>query len=283
MNQDPDTSISGGPGGPGGAATGGGAPHAIILAAGKGTRMGGDLPKVLYPVADLPLVWWVVRACKQAGVSRCVVVVGYKGKDVEAALQDEPGCEFVEQREQLGTGHATQMAQPCFEGQPPVDVLVMAGDAPLIQPATLQQLIEVHRSTQASVTLATSRLDDPTGYGRVIREPDGSFAAIVEHKDATAQQREVKEINPSYYCFRSDQLFETLGEVKNTNAQREFYLTDAPGLLKEKGQSVQLVDAVSAKEVIGVNTPQQLAEVDQILRDRLAQTTGGKVNSEQPL
>ena len=148
--------------------------------------MGGDRPKVLYEVADLPMVTWVVRACRAAGVSRCIVVVGYKGDDVRAALASEPGCEFVEQTEQLGTGHAAQMAAPFFEGQPDGDVFVLAGDGPLIRAATLETLLDTHRQRNADATLATAVIDDPSGYGRVVRDPhDGDFMAIVEQKDAT--------------------------------------------------------------------------------------------------
>ena len=249
------------------------APQAIILAAGKGTRMGGDLPKVLYPVAGRPMAWWVVQACLEAGVNRCVVVIGYQGQEVIAALRDIPQCVFVEQHEQLGTGHATRMAQPYFADQPAVDVFVMAGDAPLIRSRTLRQLLAAHRATDAWATLATAVLENPQGYGRVIRHEDGSFKAIVEQKDASPKQQEVCEINPSYYCFRSDRLFEALAQVKNTNAQKEYYLTDVPGLLKESGHTVTVVDAVPAQEVIGVNTQEQLTHVDQILRSRLESST----------
>lgn len=246
------------------------APQAIILAAGKGTRMGGDLPKVVHRVADRPMVYWVVKACREAGVGRCIVVVGYKGELVREALAGVAGVEFVEQKEQLGTGHAARMAEPVFAGGPTTDVFVLAGDGPLIRAQTLAKVLKAHRDTHAAATLATAIIDDPTGYGRIVRDASGGLSAIVEHKDATAEQRLIREVNPSYYCFRSDKLFATLGAVRNDNRQGEYYLTDVPSLLKGQGQTVSVVDAVPAEDVLSINTPAELSRVDQILRARLA-------------
>ncbi|XAL99210.1 NTP transferase domain-containing protein [Phycisphaeraceae bacterium D3-23] len=245
-------------------------PAAIILAAGKGTRMKSDLPKVLHEVAGRPMVWWVVQACKEAGADLCVVVVGYKGELVREALAEETGVAFVEQTEQLGTAHAAQMAEPVFEGRAVGDVFVLAGDGPLIRGKTLARLLEVHRRTGAASTLATSVIDDPTGYGRIVRTADGSFSAIVEQKDATPDQLAIREVNPSYYCFRGDALFKTIDQVGSANSQGEYYITDAPGLLKQQGQTVTVVDAVPPEDVLSINTLEQLAEVDRILQDRLA-------------
>ncbi|MFA9479054.1 NTP transferase domain-containing protein [Phycisphaerales bacterium AB-hyl4] len=244
------------------------APTAILLAAGKGTRMGGDRAKVLYEAAGQSMIRWVVQACKAAGCERVIVVVGYQADAVRESLADEPGVAFVEQTEQLGTGHAAMMAAPCFEGRPATDVFVLAGDAPLIREQTLAKLLAVHRETQAVATLATAELDDPTGYGRVLRDASGNFDAIVEQKDATDEQRAIREVNPSYYCFRSDRLFDSLAKVSNDNKQGEYYLTDVPGMLKQAGERVSVVDAVPAEDVIGVNTPEQLAVVDEILKNR---------------
>jgi bifunctional UDP-N-acetylglucosamine pyrophosphorylase / glucosamine-1-phosphate N-acetyltransferase len=257
-----------------------GAPQAIIMAAGKGTRMGGERPKVVYETADRPMVWWVVEACRQAGVSRCIVVIGYEGQQVKTALAGRSDVEFVEQKEQLGTGHAAKMAEPLFTPGKPVDVFVLAGDGPLIRAETLRKLLDIHRTKRAAATLATALLDNPTGYGRVIRARDGSFDQIVEQKDASPDQLAVKEVNPSYYCFRSEELFASLAKVKNTNKQKEYYLTDVPGLLKAEGKTVAVVDAVPPEDVLSINTPEQLAEVDRILRARMgkraeAQTSGG--------
>lgn len=248
-------------------------PEAIILAAGLGKRMGGDLPKVIYPVADRPMIHWVVQACKQAGVSRCIVVIGHKGELVREALRDETICEFVTQEQQLGTGHAARMAQPLFENQPAVDVFVLAGDGPLIRGKTLARLLEIHRRSKAAMTMATAIIDDPTGYGRVIRDAHGQFQGIVEQKDATPGQLEVREVNPSYYCFRSDALFTSLAQVSNDNRQGEYYLTDVPTILKAQGKLVSVVEAVPAEDILSINTPEHLKQVDAIFRQRHSQRT----------
>ena len=245
-------------------------PQAIILAAGKGTRMvEGDLPKVVLPVAGRPMVCWVVDACRAAGVERCIVIVGYRGELVRQALADQRDCVFVEQTEQLGTGHATQVARPVLGDGDATDLFVLAGDGPLIRARTLSRLLEVHRRSKAAATLATAVLDDPEGYGRIVRNGDSSFAAIVEQADATADQLKINEVNLSYYCFRSDRLFDALLQVRNDNQKGEYYLTDVPGLLKQQGDRVTVIEAVPPQDVLSINTAQQLAQVDQILCDRL--------------
>lgn len=244
-------------------------PLAIILAAGKGTRMGGDLPKVVHEVAGKPMIHWVVKACQDAGVQRCIVVVGYKGDLVRQALAGVQGVEYVEQTQQLGTGHAARMAQPLLADQPEADVFVLAGDGPLIRSETLTQLLALHHSRGASATLATAVLDDPSGYGRVVRDSRNNFSAIVEQKDATTEQLAIREVNPSYYCFVVGDLFKALGQVRNDNRQNEYYLTDVPALLKAQGRVVSVIDAVPAEDVLSINTPVQLAEVDSVLRARL--------------
>jgi bifunctional UDP-N-acetylglucosamine pyrophosphorylase/glucosamine-1-phosphate N-acetyltransferase len=241
---------------------------AIIMAAGRGKRMGaGDLPKVIYPIADRPMVCWVVEACRKAGADRVVVVVGF-GKEKVIAAVEGLNCEFAEQTELLGTGHAVFSAKDLFAGRPASDVFVLAGDGPLIRPQTLTKLLEVHRAANASATLATAILDDPTGYGRVIRDSAGGFDRIVEQKDASPAELASKEVNPSYYLFDSAKLFEMLPLLKNTNAQGEYYLTDVPALLKSKGHTVALVDAVPPQDVLSINNLEQLAEVDAIFRSR---------------
>ncbi len=245
-------------------------PDAIIMAAGKGTRMNSDLPKVLLPVAGKPILHWVVEACAAAGVGRCIIIVGFGSDQVRESLAGYPNCYFVEQTELLGTGHAVMMAEPLFDADDPRDVFVLGGDGPLIRKQTLEQVLQAHRQSGNQATLATSILEDPTGYGRVIRDADGSFKAIVEQKDATTDQLAVGEVNPSYYCFRSDALFTQLQQIRPDNQQGEYYLTDVPCLLKEQGNPVGVVDAVPAADVLSINTPEQLAEVDRILQERLS-------------
>ncbi len=264
-NNRPNLDISGKP-----------SPQAVIMAAGKGTRMGEvDLPKVLYPVADQPMLCWVIRACQEAGVSRCVVVIGYKGDEVRQALAGFDGIEFAEQTDPKGTAHAVQVTQPLFEDQPATDVFVLAGDGPLIRARTLGRLLEIHRRRKASATLATSVIDNPTGYGRIIRSDDGSLKGIVEQKDATEEQLQIREVNPSYYCFESTALFSALSQVQPHNQQGEFYVTDVPSIMKRQGQGVEVVEAVPPQDVLSINTQQQLEEVDLILRRRLSRESLG--------
>ena len=152
-------------------------------------------------------------------------------------------------------------------------MFVLAGDGPLVRARTLGRLLEVHRRSKAAATLATAILDEPEGYGRVVRESDGSFTAIVEHVDATDEQLKINEINPSYYCFRSDLLFQALKQVGSDNEKGEFYLTDVPGLLKQQGHVVTVIEAVPPQDVLSINTPQQLARVDELMAERLGSKT----------
>ncbi len=243
---------------------------AVILAAGRGTRMGSDLPKVAHVVAGRPMVAWVARACREAGAQRCIVVVGYESDRVREALRGETGVTFVEQHEQLGTGHAALMARPAFASGQVRDVLVVAGDMPLLRSATLQQLVQAHRHADAAASLATGELADPTGYGRIVRDAAGSFQAIVEHRDADGAQRLLREVNPSLYLFRSDRLFPLLDRLSTDNSQREYYITDVLRLAVEAGERVEVVMVVGPDEVEGINDTAQLQRVNAMMRDRLA-------------
>ncbi len=245
---------------------------AIILAAGKGTRMNSDLPKVAHEVAGKPMVRWVVEACAQAGCTRIVVVVGYGRETVLKLLSgvrfDGVTIEYVDQTEQLGTGHAVMMAEPRFEQSPAHDVFVLAGDGPLIRAATLRTLLERHRTTAAAATLATAVIPDPAGYGRIDRDSAGRFLGIVEEKNASPEQKRIREVNPSYYCFESKALFAALKGVERNPVSGEYYITDVPALLMASGRRVEVIEAVPPEDVLSINTPQQLAEVDHILRAR---------------
>lgn len=246
---------------------------AIILAAGKGKRMNSDLPKVAHPVVGEPMVRWVVKACREVGASPIVLVVGHGADVVREIFRDQNDLQFVTQAQQLGTGHAVDQAREVFSRRSDLasmDVLVLAGDGPLIRPQTLRQMLEAHRRSGAAATLATSVIDDPTGYGRIVRDANERFQAIVEHKDASEAQKAIREVNPSYYCFRAGPLFATLGKLDNKNANGEYYITDVFGLLLKAGERVEVIDAVPAEDVLSINDPQQLAEVDAILRRRLA-------------
>lgn len=258
---------------------------ALILAAGKGTRMQSDLPKVAHPVAGEPMVRWVVRACAEAGCSRIVVVVGYQQEVVREALADLQAeiapatIEFAVQNEQLGTGHAVIEAKDLFgteRSEPGHGVFVLAGDGPLIRAQTLATIKDRHESTKAAATLATSRIDDPTGYGRIVRDKSGQFAAIVEQKNATPEQLAINEVNPSYYLFDTQAMFDALDRVERNPVSGEYYITDVPALLLESGRRVEVIEAVPPADILSINTPEQLAEVDRIMRDRLSTQTGGR-------
>ena len=247
----------------------------VILAAGKGTRMQSDLPKVMHEVAERPMLHWVVDAVRSDALRSdpVVVVVGYQREVVESSFPERPDwLEFVVQAEQLGTGHAIDMASPVFtdpQARAGTDVFVLCGDGPLIRTETLDALLERHRSTGAAATLATARLEDPDGYGRIQRTSEGGFDRIVEQKDATPEQLLINEVNPSYYVFRADALFDRLSRLKNDNASGEYYITDVFKLLQDDGLGVEVIDSVDPGDVLSINNPEQLAVVDSIMQRRL--------------
>ena len=232
--------------------------------------MKSDLPKVLHPVADRPMVAWVVEAVRAAGASRIVLVVGHGADLVRAAFEgDDADLEYAVQEEQLGTGHATHCAAPAladFTG----DVLVLAGDGPLLRAETIEAMRERHVATDAAATLATSVVEDPTGYGRVMRDESGRFRAIVEQKNGTPEELAVREIYPSYACFDAGRLFGVLENLAPDSVSGEYYVTDVPHILRNEGATVEIVDAVPPEDVLSINTPEQLADVDRILKTRLA-------------
>jgi bifunctional UDP-N-acetylglucosamine pyrophosphorylase/glucosamine-1-phosphate N-acetyltransferase len=231
--------------------------------------MKSDRPKVVHQAAGRPMVWWVVDAVRRAGADPIVLVVGHGAEEVRAVFTgDDADLRYVVQDEQLGTGHATLCARPAlaeFEG----DVLVLAGDGPLIRAATIQKMHARQIQTSASATLATSIVDDPAGYGRIVRDAAGRFEAIVEHRNATPQQRAIHEIYPSYACFDAALLFDLLAALEPNELTGEYYVTDIPELMRRAGRRVEVVDAVPPADVLSVNTPEQLAEVDTILRSRM--------------
>lgn len=251
-------------------------PAAIILAAGKGTRMKSDLPKVVFPVGGRAMACAVVDACRAAGVGRVVVVVGHKQELVREALAGYD-VEYVVQDQQLGTGHAVTCAKPVFTATPAAaPVLVLCGDGPLIRPATIRAVLDRHTATRAAATLATAVIDDPSGYGRIVRDASGRFRAIVEHKNATPEQLGIREVNPSYYCFACGDLFTSLARVQRNPLSGEYYLTDVLELLLGAGKRVEVIEAVPPEDVLSINTPDDLAKVDAIYRARSA---GGKAVS----
>ncbi len=233
---------------------------AIVLAAGKGTRMKSDLPKVLHRVCGLPMVEHVVRALRGAGVARIVVVVGHGGEAVQSALGD--AVEYAWQREQLGTGHAVRCAADALAGHEG-PVVVASGDTPLVDAAAMADLLEAHGDN--ALTVATAVLDEPTGYGRIVRDAQGKPSRIVEQKDATSEEKAIREVNAGLYAFDAATLFRLLPELRADNAQREYYLTDLVHMAAADGLAVGAHTADAAL-LQGVNDRWQLAEAEASLR-----------------
>lgn len=223
--------------------------------------MKSDLPKVLFPVLGRPMIHWVIDALEAAGFSKCIVVVGYRADDVREELKGRPNIAFALQPEQLGTGHAVQMCRPQLESQTG-PVLVVAGDSPLIQAKSIATLLEKFNSEDFACLLGTLSKDDPTGLGRIIRDPSGKFAKIVEHKDATEEERSVNEVNMSTYLFSGEDLLASLSKLGNQNAQGEYYLTDCPEILLQTGKKVDALACLSPSESLSINTIEHLKEVE---------------------
>lgn len=247
---------------------------AIILAAGKGTRMKSDKPKVLHEVCGRPMLAYVVDACRAAGCQPVIGVIGHQADRVrEVFAGADPPIRWAEQSPQLGTGHAVMC---CGEELAELagEVIVLAGDGPLIRPETLQQLLDTHRSEQAACTLATCVMDDPARNGRIIRDEQGKLLGIVEYLDATEAQREINEVNVSMYCFDAAALRHALGKITNDNAKGEYYLTDTLKILAAEGKPLAAVAAVPVEEAMGINTLDDLQQVEQMMRQRDADREG---------
>ena len=246
----------------------------LILAAGLGTRMRSNLAKVLHKLDGRPLINHVCRTATALAPRKVYVVIGHQGEDVKSAVLEEldsEHCEFVWQKEQLGTGHAVNAAREFLENEDST-LLVLSGDVPMIRAETLAALVQQHRSHRgrgAACTILTVKLDDPTGYGRIIRDDHGLFDHIVEQKDATEDERKVKEINSGIYCFDTRKLFQALQSVKNENAQGEYYLTDVPGVLRELGEDIAIYHHADAHEIEGINNRVQLADLERVVNRRI--------------
>jgi len=241
---------------------------AIILAAGMSSRMNTKLPKVLHEVCGRPMLAYVLDACRGAGIKKAYVVVGYNKEAVIEAFAHDKDIVWVEQKEQKGTGHAVLCCKEHlanFDGE----TLVLCGDGPLIRAETLVTLTDKHESEKASATIATAILEDPTGYGRIVRDDYGNMQGIVEHGDCTEAQRDIKEVNPSYYCFNNKVLFDALANIKPNNVKNEYYLTDALHLIISNGLKVVAVTAVAAEDAISVNSRAQLSETSKVMQKRI--------------
>ena len=241
---------------------------AIILAAGKSTRMNSDLPKVLHGICGRPMLSYALDACVEAGIEPVHVVVGHRQDLVRDAFADRPEIVWVEQSKQRGTGHAVLCCREALEGFEG-SVVVIAGDMPLLRRATLSALLESRAETNHVVVLGTSILDDPTGYGRIVRDGEGDLEAIVEERDCSAKQREIREVNPSFYCFEAGPLFESLEKVRPDNAKGEYYITDVIELFRSAGAGVSAYSGVPAEEAMGINSRMDLATVARLMQDRV--------------
>lgn len=242
---------------------------AVIMAAGKGTRMKDpSRAKVMYELNGFPMIHYVADLAYELEAKRVIVVVGHQRELVTEFLRREhPTVETVVQVQQLGTGHAVLQAEPLlrdFEG----DTVVLSGDVPMLTAASMQELLHHHHATKAIATILTARLADPTGYGRVLRNPDGSVHKIVEHKDATEAERRVDEINSGIYVFDRKRLFEALHHLTPANAQGEYYLTDVFEDFWKHHLTVSALLASHPDEIRGINTPEQLEEARVILQHR---------------
>jgi len=247
------------------------APIAVVLAAGKGTRMGSDLPKVAHEAAGRALVRWVVDALHAAGIADVIVVVGHRADLVEACLEGVPGVSYALQREQRGTGDAVAAAAAAIRDRGESrrrPVVIVCGDSPMLRPESVRGLLETFAATGAACLLGTAVTDQPQGLGRIVRDGAGAFVRIVEEKDASPAEKAIREVNMSTYVFSADDLLRSLGRLGNANASGEYYLTDCPGILLGDGLRVDALACLDPSEALSVNTPAQLAEVAEALRAR---------------
>jgi bifunctional UDP-N-acetylglucosamine pyrophosphorylase / glucosamine-1-phosphate N-acetyltransferase len=240
---------------------------AIILAAGKGTRMKSDMPKVVFELNGIPMINRVIATAKEIKSRRIIVVVGYKREIVQSVIEEDESIRFAVQEPQSGTGHAIMVCREHIEDFDGL-VFILYGDVPLLKSDTLQKMQALHEKEKAACTVLTAVLDDPLQYGRIIRDSGDNFVKIVEHKDATEAEREVHEINTGIYCYNSAELLWSIGQLKNDNSQKEYYLTDTLEILKQKGEHIATLILEDNLEASGINSPQQLKELGNELMNR---------------
>ena len=240
--------------------------YAIILAAGKGTRMKSKLYKVLHPVSGQPMVEHIINRVSETNPDQIITIVGHGAEQVKAQLGER--SEYALQAEQLGTGHAVLQAAFFLQGKEGT-TLVISGDTPLLTTETLNNLFEYHQGKNASATILTAQAEDPTGYGRIIRDHIGIVEKIVEQKDTTPEEALIQEINTGTYCFDNQALFEALNKVGTDNAQGEYYLTDIIEILKDAGKTVAAYQTEDFDESMGVNDRIALAKANELMRQRI--------------
>jgi bifunctional UDP-N-acetylglucosamine pyrophosphorylase/glucosamine-1-phosphate N-acetyltransferase len=235
------------------------------MAAGKGTRMKSELPKVLVPVCGRPMLEYVLDALEAAGIHKTVVVVGYRADDVRETVGGRPNVTFALQAEQRGTGHAVMSAREFLAGHEGA-VLVVAGDSPLMQSNSLSKLLAEYNRSQPACILGTATKSDPHGLGRIVRDAAGKFTGIVEEKDASEAQRAITEVNLSCYVFHGPDLLRSLDEIRSDNAQGEYYITDCPGVLLAAGKDVRALNVLEPCESLSINNMDELAVVEEAMR-----------------
>ena len=241
--------------------------HVVILAAGKGTRMKSNLPKVLHRLAGRTLIEHVLHTARELQPASTVLVVGHGADEVQASLAGQDGLVFAVQAPQLGTGHALLQAAPALRGKTG-SVLLLYADVPMLQPSTLSRLLETHRSAKAAATVLTAEPDDPYGYGRIVRDERERISRIVEERDASSEVRAIKEVNSGIYVFQLEGLFESLNALATDNVQDEYYLTDLVAIYHEQGRTFETLCLDSADELRGVNSRVDLAELSRLMRAR---------------
>lgn len=238
----------------------------VILAAGEGTRMKSGLSKVLHPLCGRPIIKHVVDVAKKINPEKIIMVVGHKADQVKDAVGS--GIDFVVQERQLGTGHAVKVAEKAltdFKG----DLLILSGDTPLVTFVTLKNLINLHNKNKSSATLLTTCLDNPYGYGRIVRNKNGLVEKIIEEKDATEYEKQIREVNTGIYCFEKDKLFSSLKKIKTNNKQKEYYLTDVIEILENENQVISAFLTNNSNEVLGINSRIQLAEAIGLMKKEI--------------
>lgn len=241
---------------------------AVILAAGKGTRMKSDLPKVLHPLLGKPMVSFVIEACQKAGSTRTILVIGHGAELVREKFGDT--VEYAEQTEQLGTGHALMMAAPNLKDVKG-DLLVLAGDTPFLTGEILQELIDKQKATGAAATMLTAIMDPAGAYGRIVRDAGGRISKIVEARDCIPEQLELTEVNTSHYCFDAEKVLPLLDQLGTDNDQGEYYLTDIIHLLVARNETVESITSDDPNVLMGINNRLHLAEANEILRKQLVE------------
>ncbi|WP_420977327.1 bifunctional UDP-N-acetylglucosamine diphosphorylase/glucosamine-1-phosphate N-acetyltransferase GlmU [Bacillus vallismortis] len=240
--------------------------YAVVLAAGQGTRMKSKLYKVLHPVCGKPMVEHVVDEALKLSLSKLVTIVGHGAEEVKKQLGDK--SEYALQAEQLGTAHAVKQAQPFLADEKGVTI-VICGDTPLLTAETMEQMVKEHTQREAKATILTAVAEDPTGYGRIIRGENGAVQKIVEHKDASEEERLVTEINTGTYCFDNEALFRAIDQVSNDNAQGEYYLPDVIEILKNEGETVAAYQTGNFQETLGVNDRVALSQAEHFMKERI--------------